>query len=232
MITPCLINPNDTSYRFPDVSLALNDPNGLLAIGGDLSPPRLLAAYRHGIFPWFNPGEPILWWSPDPRAVLYPDKINISRSLRKTLRKNRFRVTTDQAFEAVMQACQAPREGQQGTWITGEMRIAYGKMHELGYAHSVECWQDNELAGGLYGMALGRVFYGESMFSRVTDASKVALVYLTDKLKEWHYQIIDCQVQSDHLKRMGAQDIPRRQFCALLERWCEQRPADHAWQAH
>jgi leucyl/phenylalanyl-tRNA--protein transferase len=232
VITPCLINPNDTSYRFPDVSLALNDPNGLLAIGGDLSPPRLLAAYRHGIFPWFNPGEPILWWSPDPRAVLYPDKINISRSLRKTLRKNLFTVTTDLAFDEVMRACQAPRESQQGTWITGEMRMAYGKMHELGYAHSVECWQDNELAGGLYGMAIGQVFYGESMFSRVTDASKVALVYLTDKLKEWHYQIIDCQVQSDHLKRMGAEDIPRRQFCAGLERWCKQPPADQSWKAH
>ena len=232
MITPILISPNDTSYRFPDVSLALDDPNGLLAIGGDLSPPRLLAAYRHGIFPWFNPGEPILWWSPNPRAVLYPDKIKISRSLRKTLRKNIFTLTTDLAFDDVMRACQAPRITQQGTWITSEMRIAYGRMHELGYAHSVECWKDNELAGGLYGMALGRVFYGESMFSRVTDGSKVALVHLTDKLKEWGYQLIDCQVQSDHLTRLGAEDIPRQQFCALLDQWCEQPAADNAWRAH
>ncbi|MGD8560501.1 MAG: leucyl/phenylalanyl-tRNA--protein transferase [Gammaproteobacteria bacterium] len=224
-----MISPADTSYRFPDVSLALDEPNGLLAIGGDLSPRRLLAAYRHGIFPWFNPGEPILWWSPDPRAVLYPDNIYISRSLHKTLKKNLFTLTVDSAFDEVMKACQAPRSTQPGTWITLEMRRAYGQMHELGYAHSVECWQGDELVGGLYGMSLGRVFYGESMFSRVTDASKVALVHLTDKLKHWNYQIIDCQVQSEHLMRLGAEDIPRQQFCSLLDQWCEQPPSSDAW---
>ena len=232
MITPFLINPTDTSYNFPDVSLALEEPNGLLAIGGDLSSERLLAAYRHGIFPWFNPGEPILWWSPDPRAVLFPDDIRISKSLRKTLNKNLFTLTTDLAFDEVMKACQEPRLKQQGTWITGEMRIAYGKMHELGYAHSVACWRNNELTGGLYGMAIGQVFFGESMFSREKDASKVALVYLTDKLKQWGYQFIDCQVQSDHLRNLGAKDMPREQFCGLLKQWCIQQPGDDAWKNH
>jgi len=211
------------------VSLALEEPNGLLAIGGDLSPQRLLNAYRQGIFPWFNPGEPILWWSPNPRAVLFPEKIRISRSLRKTLNKNAFVLTTDQAFKEVMVACQAPRSKQPGTWITAEMRRAYNEMHIRGYAHSVECWQNDRLVGGLYGMALGRVFFGESMFSRVNDASKVALVYLTDKLTEWGYRLIDCQVQSEHLISLGAEDIPREQFCAYLTDWCKQNIADYAW---
>jgi len=229
LITPYLIRPNDTSNDFPDVSLALEDPNGLLAIGGDLSPQRLLNAYRHGIFPWFNPGEPILWWSPNPRAVLFPEKIRISRSLRKTLNKNKFVLTTDQAFNEVMAACQAPRAKQPGTWITAEMRRAYNEMHSRGHAHSVECWHNGKLVGGLYGMALGRVFFGESMFSRVSDASKVALVYLTDKLIEWGYRLIDCQVQSEHLISLGAEDIPREQFCAYLNDWCKQNVAANAW---
>jgi leucyl/phenylalanyl-tRNA--protein transferase len=229
MTMPFLIHPNDTSYEFPDVSLALEEPNGLLAIGGDLSPERLLSAYRHGIFPWFNPGEPILWWSPDPRAVLFPEKIRISRSLRRTIGKNLFSLTTDQAFNAVMAACQAPRAKQRGTWITPDMRRAYNEMHRRGYAHSIECWQNTELAGGLYGMAIGQVFFGESMFSRVSDASKVALVYLTDKLIEWGYRLIDCQVQSEHLISLGAEAIPRDQFCAYLNRWCDQPVAEDAW---
>ena len=232
MITPYLINPNDTSYEFPDVSLALEEPNGLLAVGGDLSPERLFAAYRHGIFPWFNPGEPILWWSPDPRAVLFPDEIKISRSLRKTINKNVFNLTTDLVFNEVMKACQEPRLKQQGTWISAEMRIAYGEMHELGHAHSVECWQDNELVGGLYGMAIGQVFFGESMFSKEKDASKVALVHLTGKLKQWGYQLIDCQVQSEHLISLGAKDIPREQFCAYLNRWCNEPVNSNAWASH
>ena len=229
LITPFLINPKDTSYEFPDVALALDEPNGLLAVGGDLSPQRLLNAYRHGIFPWFNPGEPILWWSPNPRAVLFPEKIKISRSLRKTLNKNKFVLSTDQAFSDVMAACQAPRAKQPGTWITFDMRRAYREMHRLGYAHSVECWQNQELVGGLYGMALGRVFFGESMFSRVNDASKVALVYLTGKLIDWGYRLIDCQVQSEHLISLGAEDIPREQFCAYLNHWCDQEVSAEAW---
>ena len=222
VITPALINPNDTSYEFPDVSLALEEPNGLLAIGGDLSPQRLITAYKQGIFPWFNPGEPILWWSPNPRAVLFPAKVNISRSLRKTLNKNIFTVTADLAFDEVVAACQAPREKQKGTWITAEMRIAYGEMHQLGHAHSIECWRDNTLVGGLYGMAIGRVFFGESMFSREKDASKVALIALADKLKEWGYELIDCQVQSEHLTSLGAEEMPRAEFCELLNSLVDQ----------
>ncbi|HEY5604669.1 MAG TPA: leucyl/phenylalanyl-tRNA--protein transferase [Gammaproteobacteria bacterium] len=229
MITPFLINPDNTSFEFPDVSLALDDPNGLLAVGGDLSPQRLLNAYRHGIFPWFNPGEPILWWSPDPRAVLFPGNIIISRSLGKTLKKTLFSVTVDQAFNEVMAACQAPRVKQRGTWITAKMRLAYNEMHRRGYAHSIECWQNTVLVGGLYGMAIGRVFFGESMFSKVNDASKVALVVLTDKLMEWDYQLIDCQVQSEHLISLGAETIPRGQFCAYLNQWCQQPVARDAW---
>lgn len=232
MITPALISPNDTSYQFPDVSLALEEPNGLLAIGGDLSPERLLAAYGQGIFPWFNPGEPILWWSPDPRAVLFPEKIKISRSLRKTLNKNLFTITTDLAFDEVVAACQAPRVKQKGTWITAEMRIAYSNMHHLGFAHSVEAWRDNELVGGLYGMAIGQVFFGESMFSKEKDASKVALVALTDKLRAWGYQLIDCQVQSEHLSTLGAEDMPRNTFCELLEKLVRLSPTDSAWRAN
>ncbi|WP_455206626.1 leucyl/phenylalanyl-tRNA--protein transferase [Kaarinaea lacus] len=229
MITPYLINPNDTSYEFPDASLALEEPNGLLAVGGDLSPQRLLNAYRQGIFPWFNPGEPILWWSPNPRAVLFPEKIKISRSLRRTLNKHKFSLTTDQAFDEVITACQAPRTTQQGTWITTEMRNAYNEMHRLGYAHSIECWQNCDLVGGLYGMAIGQVFFGESMFSRKSDASKVALVYLADKLIEWGYRLIDCQVESDHLISLGAENIPREQFSAYLNRWCDLPVAQNAW---
>jgi len=232
VITPILISPSDTSYQFPDVSLALEEPNGLLAIGGDLSPERLLSAYRHGIFPWFNPGEPILWWSPNPRAILFPEKIKISRSLRKTLKKDIFTLTTDLAFDEVVAACQAPRLTQKGTWITAEMRLAYGRMHQLGHAHSVECWQNNRLVGGLYGMAIGQVFFGESMFSREKDASKVALVHLADKLREWGYQLIDCQVQSEHLRSMGAEDLPREQFCRLLENLVYKAAADIAWKAN
>lgn len=232
VITPILINPNDNSYDFPDVSLALEEPNGLLAIGGDLTPERLLSAYRNGIFPWFNPGEPILWWSPNPRAVLFPDKLKISRSLHKTLKKGRFTLTTDLVFDEVVGACQKPRLKQKGTWITEEMRQAYGEMHSLGHAHSVECWQNNGLVGGLYGMAIGQVFFGESMFSREKDASKVALVYLADKLREWGYQLIDCQVQSEHLSSMGAEDIPREQFCRLLETLVLKLPSRDAWKAN
>lgn len=201
---------------FPPVSAALDDPNGLLAAGGALSPEWLLEAYRHGIFPWFNAGEPILWWSPDPRLVLIPDAIRISHSLRKTLRRGRFEVRFDTAFAEVIEACAAPREPGLGTWITAEMRRAYCRMHELGVAHSVESWRDGKLVGGLYGMALGRVFFGESMFSHESDASKVALAHLARFLGARGYVMIDCQMTTAHLQSMGAREMSRSDFCAAL----------------
>lgn len=201
---------------FPPVSAALAEPNGLLAAGGALTPEWLIEAYRHGIFPWFNPGEPILWWSPDPRLVLIPDAIRISHSLRKTLRRGRFEVRFDTAFAEVIDACAAPREPGLGTWITAEMRRAYCRMHELGVAHSVESWRDGKLVGGLYGMALGSVFFGESMFSRESDASKVALAHLARFLRTRGYVMIDCQMTTAHLQSMGAREMPRSDFCAAL----------------
>jgi len=202
---------------FPPVTQALRRPNGLLAAGGDLSPPRLLEAYRHGIFPWFNEDEPILWWSPDPRMVLFPAEFRISHSLRKTLRKGRHVVRLDSAFEQVMRACAAPREGASGTWIHEEMIAAYCELHRMGYAHSVETWLDGELIGGLYGVALGRMFYGESMFSRRTDASKIALAHLAAQLKRWNFGMIDCQMNTPHLASLGAREIPRKEFIARLQ---------------
>jgi leucyl/phenylalanyl-tRNA--protein transferase len=209
-------NPNTP---FPDVSLAEKEPDGLLAVGGDLTPQRLIQAYQLGIFPWFSEGEPILWWSPDPRTVLYPEKIKISRSLRKTLRKRVYRVTFDQNFNDVIHACAAPREDSPGTWLVPEMINAYSIQHQLGLAHSVEVWQDHQLVGGLYGMAIGRVFFGESMFSRASDSSKVALAYLSRQLKSWGFRIIDCQVYTRHLASLGAEEIPRQQFCQDLYSW-------------
>ena len=213
---PYWIDPAAPPTAFPPVDRALREPNGLLAAGGDLSPARLLNAYRAGIFPWYSEGQPILWWSPDPRAVLFPNDLKISRSLRKTIRRREFHVTTDTVFRRVVAGCAAPRGDDSGTWITEAMSEAYCRLHSLGYAHSVECWQGSELVGGLYGVALGRVFFGESMFSRVSDASKVALVYLRDL----HFELIDCQIPNDHLSRLGARGLGRRDFVALLERWC------------
>ena len=214
---------------FPPLEDALKEPDGLLAAGGDLSPQRLLNAYRHGIFPWYSPGEPILWWSPDPRCVLYPEKLKISRSLRKTLNKQLFEIRMDTAFADVMHACAQPRPDQTGTWITYEMFQAYVQMHELGYAHSVECWQDNELVGGLYGMAIGRVFFGESMFSKVTDASKVALVYLCDFLQKNHFKIIDSQVHTAHLESMGAEMMARSEFERLVRQYTLENDHPGKW---
>ena len=206
-------------HVFPSVRSALREPNGLLAAGGDLSPARILAAYRHGIFPWFSPGEPILWWSPDPRMVLLPTGMKISRSLARTLRNGRHEVRLDTAFADVVTACAAtPREGQSGTWITAEMRAAYMRLHELGYAHSVEVTMDGVLVGGLYGMALGGVFFGESMFSHRSDASKIALAHLCEHLKRTEFGIIDCQMETAHLTSLGARAIPRRDFIAALNR--------------
>lgn len=209
-----------TNSTFPPVELALQSPNGLLASGGDLSVTRLLDAYRHGIFPWFNPGDPILWWSPHPRMVLFPEAVHISRSLAKRLRHRDYEVRTDTAFGAVMQACAAPRMHEDGpasgTWISSEMMDAYMHLHQHGYAHSVEIWKDGELVGGLYGVAIGRMFYGESMFSRVTDASKLALVHLCRQLQRWEFGMIDCQMETAHLASMGAMPISRSAFCTKL----------------
>lgn len=202
--------------RFPPVDQA--SPEGLLAVGGDLRPERLLEAYGHGIFPWYNEGEPILWWSPDPRAVLFPEKLHVSRSLKRTLRSNRFTVTLDTRFREVMEQCAAPRPQypEVGTWITGEMLDAYTRLHELGYAHSVETWQDGQLVGGLYGVAIGEAFFAESMFTKVDDASKVALVRLVRQLQAWGFRLIDCQQASPHVMRFGAEEIPRSDFIRRL----------------
>ena len=202
---------------FPPVELALRSPNGLLAAGGDLMPERLLDAYRHGIFPWFSAGDPILWWSPDPRMVLFPEEFKVSHSLHKTLRRGKHEVRTDSAFEQVMRACALPREGQDGTWIQEEIIAAYVRLHRMGLAHSVETWMDDELVGGLYGVSLGRMFYGESMFSRKTDASKIAFAHLVAQLKRWNFGMIDCQMNTPHLATLGAREIPRRQFLTLLQ---------------
>ncbi len=202
---------------FPPVERALHEPNGLLAIGGDLSPARLLDAYRHGIFPWFNAGDPILWWSPDPRMVLLPRELKIARSLRKTLARKNFEVRADSAFEQVMRACAAPRRGQPGTWIHETMIASYSELHRMGYAHSVETWMEGELAGGLYGIAIGRMFYGESMFSNRTDASKIALAHLAAQLTRWNFGMIDCQMNTPHLASLGAREIPRANFIQRMQ---------------
>lgn len=197
---------------FPPVERARRRPNGLLAAGGDLSPERLLAAYRRGIFPWYSGGDPILWWSPDPRTVLFPEEVQIGRTLRKTLRKAPFRVSADTAFERVLQGCAQPRPDQAGTWITADMHQAYCRLHALGVAHSVESWAEAELVGGLYGVALGRVFFGESMFARASDASKVAFVHLVRQLTAWGFGLIDCQMRTPLLAAFGARELPRSEF--------------------
>ena len=219
------INPLDPDFSFPDVQQALRDPDGLLAAGGDLSPARLLKAYRLGIFPWFSDGQPILWWSPDPRMVLFPDELKISRSLAKILRQERFRITVDTNLDAVIRQCAEPRRDAQGTWITQDMITAYNCLHQLGYAHSFEAWQDDQLVGGLYGVALGKIFFGESMFSRVSNASKVAFVHLVSQLKEKSFHLIDCQVETAHLGSLGARNIPRQQFIRILDRYCDTNDA-------
>ena len=207
---------NRHDLRFPPVDQASRE--GLLAVGGDLSPERLLEAYRQGIFPWYNDDQPILWWSPDPRAVLFPDKLHVSRSLKRSLRSHVFTVTLDTNFRNIMEQCAGPRpqypEG--GTWITGEMLDAYTRLHGLGYAHSVETWQNGCLVGGLYGVAIGGAFFAESMFTRVDDASKVALVRLVKQLEAWNFRLIDCQQFSPHVSRFGAEEIPRSEFIEHL----------------
>ena len=216
----------DGSDAFPPLELALHEPNGLLCGGGDLSPQRLLTAYHSGVFPWFSPGEPVLWWSPDPRMVLVPNEFKLARSLRRTLRSGRHEIRLDSAFPEVMRACaRARRKGQSGTWISESMQIAYGRLHELGYAHSVETWLDDTLVGGLYGLAIGRMFYGESMFSFATDASKIALAHLVRFLDARDFGLIDCQMNTAHLASLGAREIPRAEVIARL-RQLTAGPAD------
>lgn len=227
-----ILNPNVKAQRFPDAEKALKEPNGLLAIGGCLSPIRLENAYRHGIFPWYSEGEPILWWSPHPRLVLFPEKLKVSKSLRKAVRRQAFQISFDAAFEAVIEACAKPRPGANGTWITREIKAAYTALHRQGLAHSVEAWQGHRLAGGLYGVAVGRVFYGESMFYRHSNASKVAFVALVEALKDWHYALIDCQVHTRHLVSLGAEEIPRTEFLQLLTLYCDQSASEKAWKSN
>jgi len=220
MDIPVWLDPHNC--QFPDNRLALQEPNGLLAVGGSLDSDTLLRAYRQGIFPWYSDDQPLLWWSPDPRAVLFPDQLRISRSLRKTLNSQRFNVTIDQAFDRVIRACAAPRaEDNNGTWITHAMIAAYNQLHQLGHAHSVEVWQDDQLVGGLYGLALGRVFFGESMFHRQRDASKVGFAHLVEHIIALNFQLIDCQQATSHLESLGATTIPRHHFNELLQRYCD-----------
>lgn len=205
----------DQRLLFPPPEMA--EPEGLLAVGGDLSPERLLLAYSMGIFPWYSEGEPILWWSTDPRMVLIPAELKLSRSMRQVIRRGVFRITMDRDFPAVISACASvPRGRGKGTWITPEMQAAYIRLHEMGHAHSVEAWQGGKLAGGLYGIAMGGAFFGESMFSLESNASKAALAGLADKLKAWDFRLIDCQMSTPHLKSLGATEMPRKRFLKLL----------------
>jgi leucyl/phenylalanyl-tRNA--protein transferase len=219
----------ETDDPFPPVEFALRDPNGLLAAGGDLSPQRLLDAYAQGIFPWFGEDDPLLWWSPDPRMVLMVDELHVARSLRKTVRSGRFIVTMDTAFAEVMAGCAEPRQGQEGTWITPEMVDAYLRLFRMGYAHSVEAWADGALAGGLYGVAIGRMFFGESMFARVSDASKVAFVRFVRQLQRWRVPMIDCQMSTAHLASLGAREVPRAAFLREVRRLVGQPGVPAPW---
>lgn len=212
VVIPWLTN-ND---EFPPVQQALTEPNGLLAAGDDLAPARLLAAYRRGIFPWYSDHQPVLWWSPDPRMVLLLGEFRMPRSLAKRLRRGDYQIRVDSAFAQVMRECAMPRSDDAGTWITEDMIAAYCELHRLGHAHCVETWIDGELAGGLYGVALGRAFYGESMFARVDDASKIAFAHLVRQLARWQFGMIDCQMNTAHLARFGAREIPRAEFSRKL----------------
>jgi len=202
---------------FPPLEDALVEPNGLLAAGGDLSPERLIKAYRSGIFPWFNKNETILWWSPDPRMILFPNELKISHSLNKILKKKDYEIRVDSAFNEVIRACAAPRKGQTGTWIHSDMISAYITLHEMGLAHSVETWIDGKLKGGLYGVTQGKIFFGESMFSQIDNASKIAFVHLVKQLEKWNYNMIDCQMKTTHLASFGAREIPRKEFSHILK---------------
>ena len=223
------LRPEHPPEAFPPVEEALQEPNGLLCVGGDLSVERLLEAYRRGIFPWFSAGQPILWWSPDPRTVLYPGEFKVSRSLAKTLRNRGFRTTVDQAFEQVMERCADPTLRPEGTWISPQMRAAYRRLHEFDYAHSFETWEGDQLVGGLYGVALGRAFFGESMFTAARDASKVALHALVQASLAQKVRLIDCQVDSEHLRSLGARSLPRREFMRELATATRESPPGDSW---
>jgi leucyl/phenylalanyl-tRNA--protein transferase len=214
---------------FPPVHRALREPNGLLAAGGDLTLHRLLEAYRRGIFPWYSEGEPVLWWSPDPRMVLVPSEIAVSRSLKKRVRSRLYEIRADTCFTAVMRACAEPREDQAGTWITDDIVSAYSALHAAGIAHSIEAWHEDKLMGGLYGVAIGRMFYGESMFTRATDASKVALVHLARQLDRWRFGMIDCQMETSHLASLGARTISRKEFLGRLSELINYPTPTGAW---
>lgn len=217
--------------EFPPTSRALEDPQGLLAVGGDLSPERLLDAYSRGIFPWYSDGQPLLWWSPTPRAVLAPGDVRVPRSLRKRVRNGGFELSFDRDFDGVIEGCRAPRDDDAGTWITDDMRAAYSTLHAGGYAHSIECWSEDRLVGGLYGVAIGRLFCGESMFSRARDASKVAFVHLCRLLESWDYALIDCQLPTAHLRTLGAREVDRDEFEAQLDFAVECAPRADAWRS-
>lgn len=216
------------SLTFPPLEKALNEPNGLLAAGGDLTPERLIQAYCHGCFPWYQDGQPILWWSPDPRTVLFPDELHVSRSLAKLLRQGRYQVSFDSDFERVIAACAAPRDYADGTWITDSMQAAYCELHRRGIAHSVEVRQDGELVGGLYGLAMGQLFFGESMFSRADNASKVGFATLVEHLRQAGFALIDCQMPTNHLHSLGARAISRAEFAGYLARYLDQ-PSKATW---
>jgi leucyl/phenylalanyl-tRNA---protein transferase len=223
------LSPDAPPDAFPPVCEAERDPNGLLAVGADLKPERLLHAYGAGIFPWYETGQPVLWWSPDPRAVLRPERLHVARSLRKKLAKRDFSVTADQAFDAVIAACAEPRRYTSGTWITTEMAAAYRQLHALGWAHSFETWREGQLVGGLYGISIGRVFFGESMFSRISDASKIAFVRAVRYLQHRDCALIDCQVWSEHIASLGATQMPRAEFIDHLKMLCKEPGAAADW---
>lgn len=226
----CWLDPSSPADSFPPVDTALDQPDGLLCFGGNLSSERLLAAYRRGIFPWYSDNQPIMWWSPQPRCVLFPDELKISRSLKKSMRNMGLEISMDNAFEQVIHACSLPRADETGTWITHEMKAAYIALHEQGHAHSVEIWHQGVLVGGLYGLAIGQVFFGESMFSTQRDTSKIALCALTMRLAKNGFRLIDCQISSSHLFSLGARDIDRAEFSAILKQYCDMTNLIKIWQ--
>ncbi|ORU90722.1 MAG: leucyl/phenylalanyl-tRNA--protein transferase [Cycloclasticus sp. symbiont of Poecilosclerida sp. M] len=225
----CWLDSSDDKAPFPALEDALEEPNGLLAAGGSLRPERLMAAYRQGIFPWFDERQPILWWSPNPRMIVLPDKLHISKSLKKHIKNTSFNCTFDQAFAQVIEACAETREDGHGTWITDDMLQAYNNLHHLGHAHSIEVWDQDELVGGLYGVNIGQVFFGESMFSRHSNASKQGFAYLCQQLTHWGYQYIDCQIKSEHLESLGAHEVSRATFRQALDEYCPKTPLNSAW---
>lgn len=225
------LSPTDPPDAFPDVAQALTEPDGLLAAGGDLSVARLLAAYTRGIFPWFEDGQPVLWWSPDPRCVLWPGQFHVARRLRQQLRNSDAELRFNTAFDAVVRACAGKRRSQQGTWITDDMRVAYERLHHEGWAHSVEIWDEQGLAGGLYGLCIGKVFFGESMFSARPNTSKIALLGLTRHMLSAGLELLDCQVASPHLLTLGAEFMPRDEFSACLEAACDPPRPHDGWPA-